>query len=144
MRKKKNISARDIHLVTFSGMYSLLLNNLNFQSIQLLIKYLAEIHYNTFVYFLPQMSPKYLIDVVSSQSSATRSQERLPFALTDSILRKYFQRVRSELLSLVENDIIDMLDRLLQLTAALFIWVWKPVTKLIEICQNLILGCVPG
>ena len=58
--KQKDVCTTGIHFVGFPGMNGLLLYCFNFKGIQFLVKDLTEIHDNTFMNLLPEMSSKNL------------------------------------------------------------------------------------
>ena len=58
--KQESVGTRTVHFITLPWMDSFVLHNLNFQGIQLPIQNLTEIHDNTFVNLLPQVSIEYL------------------------------------------------------------------------------------
>ena len=58
--KQESVGTRTVHFITLPWMDSFFLHSLNFQGIQLLIQNLIEIHDNTFMNILPQVSTEYL------------------------------------------------------------------------------------
>eukprot|EP01137_Pigoraptor_chileana_P034037 Opistho-2@25960 len=54
-RKEENVGTRRVHLVRLARVDRLLLHRLNLERIELLVKYLAEIHHNRLVHLLPEM-----------------------------------------------------------------------------------------
>ena len=56
--EKNDIGARRVHFIAFSWMNSLLLNSVDFQTFKLHVVHLTQIHDNTLMNFLPQMSPE--------------------------------------------------------------------------------------
>uniref|UniRef100_A0A2K2B0U4 Uncharacterized protein n=1 Tax=Populus trichocarpa TaxID=3694 RepID=A0A2K2B0U4_POPTR len=58
--KKENVCTGAVHFITFPWMDCFFLHSLNFQSIQFLIQDLTEVHNNTLMNLLPQVSTEYL------------------------------------------------------------------------------------
>jgi hypothetical protein len=58
--EQNDVSARRVHLVTFSGMNGLFLHSVNLQTLQFHIEHLTQVHNDRFMNLLPKMSPENL------------------------------------------------------------------------------------
>ena len=63
--KQQDVCTGGVHLVGLARVDGLLLHSLNLQGIQLLVKYLAEVHDHRLVHLLPQVGPAQQAQAVS-------------------------------------------------------------------------------